>query len=203
VSKATGFAIHVTSHAVGLIAYRLTPDNHVEIANMTYTRGGRTSIRVPMGTGEPGEDLLDTLYRETVEEIAQNAKQFWMTPLSDFPFVGTLHRDQHYKEGNHLKAFYVAEVKGELRSEEMLDGDEILGQIVWTEAEELLHLGRDGHQVFFTHRGPILRALELLSKIQQIGTHYEYCLGKASAQNEIPHFSQIEIDAIKRYMSRI
>ncbi|TAL49256.1 hypothetical protein EPN83_01825 [Patescibacteria group bacterium] len=174
----------ITSWAIGVVFFRISETGVVEFANQRYTdtkRGGQVSTRLPLGTKEDiDERVLDTLYREAREEMAKHPDRFDLELLDGFPVYAKLGEDYERAGGVHLKAFFAAVAKGELRDFEKHDDGDILGPIVFTEASELINRGPQGIPVFRTHLPAILKTLSLLARLREVEDQYHLFLKRTN-----------------------
>ncbi|MBX4195646.1 hypothetical protein KW796_01665 [Candidatus Parcubacteria bacterium] len=130
--------MRITSHAVGMVIVEVEQDGMVKCDRMSYAKGGRTSIRHLMETGEVGETVLKTLETGLPHEAARDAVNFSFELLSKKPILIEFGSDQNHQGGTHMKVFFAVRVKGDLRDFDLMDGDERLGPVTMVEIEELV-----------------------------------------------------------------
>jgi len=190
-------ASYIASVAVAIIIFKVDDDGHVSIATMEYTKNGHSTIRIPVGTGEDGEDLLAALHRETVEEVAKDPENFEFRSLNgERPVWGMFAPDQDDPNGLHLKAVYAIEVTcGELRDYAKMDGDELLGPLSMTEVSDLIkEMGRPGRSVFF-HRQALAKILSVLAREKPIWDHYSGLISKLQVPEDLTEKEICLVDA--------
>lgn len=194
----------IVSHSVGMVIYRIAEDGTVEFAVMSYSKpDNRTgkpweSVRIPVGTGEASESLVQTLQRETHEEVAKDSHNFSVTPLHELPIWAEFAKDQDIEEGIHLKTYFATAVEGALRDQVIMDGDETLGPLEWNEAEFLLTRRMKQQSSLRNHRMAIAKVLERLCGLKEIGERYGHLLAKVEMPKPL---SAAEIEEIKAYMA--
>ncbi len=146
-------SVRVTSHAVGLVIYRVGDDGAVQFAVMDYTENdGRTTLRHPMEKGQAREAVEDTVKRLLNEEIGSKHKDTGGVILTE----GTkqevyrgFYDDERNPGGVHLKVFFAARIEGTLRDCKIVEkdprGDEVIGPMKWVEASRVIGAMRSGH----------------------------------------------------------
>jgi|GEM_PF-5198814 len=188
-----GTRIIITSHAVGVVLTKLNSNGIVQLSRMPYTKRGRTSLRHPMETGEPGETVKQTLNTLMLHEVAQNAAQFEWKLLKSKPILIEFGQDDKNPGGTHMKAFFLAQPTGELRNRELVDGDELLGPVTMPEASELI-AETEGKTVA-VHVRASKAALKTLAVIPEVHGRYERII-----RSFVPaELSEEEIAAIAAY----
>lgn len=127
---------------------KVAGDGAVHVAIMQYTKGARTTLRIPMGKGlliPGGESLQATFSREMLQEVADDPEHFSYEMLSSEPvYLQAVPDDKSPANELHLKAFYAVHVTvGELRKDRLIEHDgtaeeETLGPPRWTEVATAL-----------------------------------------------------------------
>lgn len=138
------------THFVAILICREGRDGR-EYLVIEYDSGDGKQVKFPGGTNNdhPGEQILDTLAREALEEtglvIPRHPPQVWAGPK--VPNKGD-------KPGFHQKfAFIIPEgaCQGTMRTMPLTDNGDKLSPPFWrTEAELLVEVNKGG--LFFTHR---------------------------------------------------
>lgn len=130
--------IVITSYATGTVLAQVYSYGRVQLSRMPYIRRARMSLRHPMETGERGETVEQTFNTLMLHEVAKDAAKFSWMILSPKPILIELGKDEKNPGGTHMKVFYLAQPIGELRTRELIDGDEVLGPVTMPEASLLI-----------------------------------------------------------------
>ncbi|MDB5266426.1 MAG: hypothetical protein JWN89_241 [Parcubacteria group bacterium] len=166
----------ITSHSVLITLPRQKPSGELQNDRMPYTRGGSTSIRHPVETGEPGETVRDTL-RSLIHEVDKdNGKKdspFKWRQLSAEPIHMELGPDDKNPDGTHLKVVYpMVILSGTLRDFYLPDGQkEVLGPITMVEIESLLR-ETEGKTVPFHYRATLATLAFAAARSELVESRY-------------------------------
>ena len=132
-------AITITSHATGIVVPEVGENGAVSfLVPEYYLIKGVRSQRQVMESGELEQGVMRTIERAVNDEMAAKPGSLVITELDTTPFYVRLGPDERSPGGTHLKAFFFAQVVGELRREAKPDGAEELGPMVRIEAAELI-----------------------------------------------------------------
>lgn len=115
---ATVFPItHITDHAVGAVFLQVHHNGRIVVLVHEYT--GRwtngevhTTLRLPLGKGQPGENIGATLSREMIEEVAAEPGGFDFEILAPAPLYWEVVSHDVTRERSHLKAVFAARHTG-------------------------------------------------------------------------------------------
>ena len=138
--------VPIVTHSAGGVFVRHASNGDILVLAHTYNKNGETTIRVPAGTGQPGESLLETLHREMAEEVAAERDDFWFRLIYPKPVYWKLFPNDSTGQLTHLKAFFALEiVRGRHRDWELVDdayglNADRLGSLHWCEIGDLLSL---------------------------------------------------------------
>lgn len=191
----------ITSHAVGAIIFHVNDDGMVWIMTMPYTKNGHRTIRIPMGTGEVGETVRDTLDREIREEVARDPGNFTINILGDFPVATEFGSDESAPGGIHAKLFFAIETDGDVRDVEMNDGDEFLGVLELREIQSLLENSKNGEKVIRSHRLALGKTLSVLAQLRVIADTYQSFLRDITrGEGVAPDLPQKMREKVKAYI---
>lgn len=139
----------IVNHASASGIYRVGTDGEVEILNFDYAdkRTKRTTTRLPAGKqkwSNRKESPLETAIRETIEEVAQDEKEFRITPILKRPLWAEIKTQDDRalrgssQRGLHLKTLFLLDVNGPFREDMYFGSSEILGPPCFTEVKTLL-----------------------------------------------------------------
>lgn len=141
--------LQIVNHSAGAVFVRHDSNGDVSVLAHTYNKNGETTIRVPVGTGHPGESISGTLRREMDEEVAAQRDDFGFRLIFPKPVYCQVFPDDRTGQLTHLKAFFALEItRGRHREWELIDdadglNAERLGPLHWCEIEALLTLMRE------------------------------------------------------------
>jgi hypothetical protein len=136
--------LQIVTHSAGGVFVRHDPNGDILVLAHTYTTDGVTTIRVPSGTGQPGESVLATLHREMREEVAAQQEDFEFRSVFPKPVYCQLFPDDRTGRLSHLKVFFALQMtQGRHRERELFDdadtfNEERLGPLGWYEIRGLL-----------------------------------------------------------------
>ncbi len=147
----------LVSFALCAAPLRIQGDGEVEILNFDYTKNERTTVRLPMETGESDEKMSATI-RRLIGEFAKESEPFSISFFLDTPINPVGKKDKDDPEGLHLQETFLASsvsIQGKLRDcikvEKQADGDEILGIPRWTDAGKLLRQMEEVRSPWYHH----------------------------------------------------
>jgi hypothetical protein len=135
--------IPILSHAVGGVFVESRLDGQLDVLAHSYRKGGRTTLRVPVGSGRPGESLAHTLRREMLDEVA-GSDDFAFRLILPEPVYWERAADDNTRQNTHLKVFFALAIeRGRHRDRELFDQagtpeQERLGPLYWYEIGDLL-----------------------------------------------------------------
>jgi len=145
------------SHFCGLLLARLSGCS-VEFLVLDYRRFGRTVTKFPGGMSTDGEipfvDMVKTVRREAREEIGDSSlpedKQIEIMLPDEWLSQRIVAEIDCSSSGDseHWKYFFIVafdEIKGEIRSQEIIDNETLLFTPRWIRAEDLYPIIFAGH----------------------------------------------------------
>ena len=120
----------IDDHGAGVVFLSPQSNGQVLVLVHDYTRcDGRgvplTTLRVPFGTGLPGESVFTTLSRVVLAEVAENPADFDFEVTAPSPVFWQVRTGDTSRERTHLKAIYTARhCMGRIRTTEcVFDAD--------------------------------------------------------------------------------
>lgn len=119
-------AIEEQTYFAGLIFYQVTEDG-IRFLVFDYDRAGYRTVKLPGGCNKKNEQPEQTARREAAEEVGADRRHFAIG------FFGPVFENQ-ITEDHCQKYFAVREWQGEFRTEELRDGDTILGPPRWVDS---------------------------------------------------------------------
>lgn len=124
--------------------------NTTEILVIEYTKNGNKSIKIAGGCCLPGQNPVDALGNEIVQELGPE-----LISMEKVHFAWTNEK----VPGVHHQHFFVTpfnNLQGRLRTEEMYDEDELLGPPFWMDIDTALR------KLFVSHHQGLTHALDLI-----------------------------------------
>ena len=139
----------IEGHGVGGVFLQMRRTGAMLVLAHEYTGLGRhglpfTSLRIPFGTGVPGECVRATLNRKMREEVAADPSDFGFEVLSQTPLYWQVASCQQSGERSHLKLAYPAQLdRGVIREFRLVSDagttrEENLGPLTWFDVGDLL-----------------------------------------------------------------
>ena len=208
-------APRISGHSVGILAIKNGPGVFLNILSFPYTieapgKKPWTSIRVPVETGEHGETITKTASRAFEEEIIQKDSSFSFEFVSKdgivSPVFFVLGKDEKSDDPNdlHLKAFFLVEFEGELRTEFYREpgprGLEVHGLPAYNELGYLIKLMRDIGRVH-AHEKAVLAAIAPLCADRETAMHYARLMSQYEEAEVTPEEAEMVMAYITEHLN--